>query len=572
MSNPQVRPQAEEEPALIEAAREAANEVLEAATEVERYIEKGTPQFMRTSLALFSGGFATFALLYCIQPMMPVLSKAFSISAAESSLALSVATAMLALGLLVTGPISDAIGRKPVMVVSLLAAALFTLGSAVMPTWHGVLLMRALVGLSLSGLAAVAMTYLSEEIHPQHIGLSMGLYIGGNAIGGMSGRLISGVLVDFISWHAALAVLGGLALVAALVFWRVLPESKHFRPAPLKPATLLNGYRLHFRDAGLPWLFLIGFLLMGSFVTLFNYIGYRLLAEPYHMSQAVVGVLSVVYLSGIYSSAWVGSLADKLGRRKVLWAVILLMLGGLLLTLFEPIPLMLAGLLLFTFGFFGAHSVASSWIGRRALRAKGQASSLYLFSYYVGSSLAGTLGGCSGITTAGTASGCSSARCWWSRYWSRCTWRACRPCLATPWRSPPTEFEAPVSRRLHSDQKRTPVSSSDSAHSRAASPGRAHSAESAPLPDNRGFPASDPGRHRRRHTSAVRSARKVPATPPSPPIARTLRWPPSSPSVPGANRTSPVPRTAGWSPRSPDAPPGSAEARPAGRRGAATPG
>ncbi|WP_034037293.1 MFS transporter, partial [Pseudomonas aeruginosa] len=122
----------------------------------------------------------------------------------------------------------------------------------------------------------------------------------------------------------------------------------------------------------------IGFLLMGSFVTLFNYIGYRLLAEPYHMSQAVVGVLSVVYLSGIYSSAWVGSLADKLGRRKVLWAVILLML---------------AGLLLFTFGFFGAHSVASSWIGRRALRAKGQASSLYLFSYYVGSSLAGTLGG-----------------------------------------------------------------------------------------------------------------------------------------------------------------------------------
>ena len=165
------------------------------------------------------------------------------------------------------------------------------------------------------------------------------------------------------------------------------------------------------------------------------------------MSQAVVGVLSVVYLSGIYSSAWVGSLADKLGRRKVLWAVILLMLGGLLLTLFEPIPLMLAGLLLFTFGFFGAHSVASSWIGRRALRAKGQASSLYLFSYYVGSSLAGTLGGCSGIT-AGTASGCSSARCWWSRYWSRCTWRACRPCLATPWRSPPTEFEAPVSRRL----------------------------------------------------------------------------------------------------------------------------
>ncbi|MCY1274868.1 Inner membrane transport protein YnfM [compost metagenome] len=396
MSNPQAVLKNEDEPAFSEAALEAASELPGAAAndpELPTYIKKGTPQFMRTSLALFSGGFATFALLYCIQPMMPVLSKAFSITAAQSSLALSVSTAMLALGLLVTGPLSDAIGRKPVMVVSLIAAALFTLASAAMPTWEGVLLMRALVGLSLSGLAAVAMTYLSEEIHPHHLGLSMGLYIGGNAIGGMSGRLISGVMVDFVSWHAALALMGGLALLAGLVFWRVLPESRHFRPAPLKPATLVEGYRLHFRDAGLPWLFLIGFLLMGSFVTLFNYIGYRLLAGPYQMSQALVGVLSVVYLSGIYSSAWVGSLADKLGRRKVLWAAILLMLGGLVLTLFSPLGVILAGMAIFTFGFFGAHSVASSWIGRRAQRAKGQASSLYLFSYYVGSSLAGTLGG-----------------------------------------------------------------------------------------------------------------------------------------------------------------------------------
>lgn len=395
MSKPQAVLKTEDEPAFSEAAREAA-ELPDAAAndpELPTYIRKGTPQFMRTSLALFSGGFATFALLYCIQPMMPVLSKAFSITAAQSSLALSVSTAMLALGLLVTGPLSDAIGRKPVMVVSLIAAALFTLASAVMPTWEGVLVMRALVGLSLSGLAAVAMTYLSEEIHPHHLGLSMGLYIGGNAIGGMSGRLISGVMVDFVSWHAALALMGGLALLAGLVFWRVLPESRHFRPAPLKPATLVEGYRLHFRDAGLPWLFLIGFLLMGSFVTLFNYIGYRLLAGPYQMSQALVGVLSVVYLSGIYSSAWVGSLADKVGRRKVLWAAILLMLGGLVLTLFNPLGVILAGMAIFTFGFFGAHSVASSWIGRRAQRAKGQASSLYLFSYYVGSSLAGTLGG-----------------------------------------------------------------------------------------------------------------------------------------------------------------------------------
>ena len=357
------------------------------------YIEKGTPLFMRTVLALFSGGFATFALLYCVQPMMPILSHEFSINAAQSSLILSIATGMLAVGLLVTGPISDSIGRKPVMVTALFAAALCTIASALMPSWEGILLMRALTGLALSGLAAVAMTYLSEEIHPQHIGLAMGLYIGGNAIGGMSGRLITGVLIDFVSWHTAMLVIGGLALLAAGVFWKILPQSRNFRSRKMNPRGLIDGFTMHFRDAGLPWLFLEAFLLMGGFVTLFNYIGYRLLAEPYHMSQALVGMLSVVYLSGIYSSAQVGALADRHGRRKVFWMSIVLMFAGLLVTLLTPLAAVIVGMLMFTFGFFGAHSVASSWIGRRATRAKGQASSLYLFSYYLGSSVAGTLGG-----------------------------------------------------------------------------------------------------------------------------------------------------------------------------------
>lgn len=367
--------------------------VIEAAPLPDIWIEKGSPAFMKTVLALFSGGFATFALLYCVQPMMPLLSQEFAINAAQSSLVLSAATAMLAIGLLITGPISDRIGRKPVMVFALVCAALSTLASAVMPSWELVLATRALVGLSLSGLAAVAMTYLSEEIHPQHIGLAMGLYIGGNAIGGMCGRLISGVLIDFVSWHTAMLCIGGLALVAAVVFWKVLPESRNFRPQTLNPRSLLNGFVMHFRDAGLPWLFLEAFLLMGAFVTLFNYIGYRLLAEPYHMNQALVGLLSIVYLSGIYSSAQVGALADRLGRRKVFWASIVVMAGGMLMTLASPLAMIIVGMLVFTFGFFGAHSVASSWIGRRALKAKGQASSLYLFSYYAGSSVAGTAGG-----------------------------------------------------------------------------------------------------------------------------------------------------------------------------------
>ncbi|HVU32475.1 MAG TPA: MFS transporter [Opitutaceae bacterium] len=356
-------------------------------------LRRGAKGFRGMMLAMLAAGFATFGLLYCVQPLMPVLAHEFGLNAAGSSLVLSISTILLASGLVFTGPISDALGRKPIMVAALFGAALFTIASALMPTWNGVLVMRALIGISLSGLVAVAMTYLSEEIAPEVLGWSMGLYIGGNAIGGMGGRLIAGVLVDFVSWRIALGALGVAGLLAAIAFWRLAPPSRHFQPTPLQFRALREGFILHLRDPGLPWLFAEGFLLMGGFVTLFNYITYRLLAAPYHLSQAIVGSVSAVYLTGIYSSARVGALADRLGRRRVFWGITAVMLVGVLITLAEPLWLVLVGMLVFSFGFFGAHSVASSWIGRRARRARGQASSLYLLCYYIGSSVAGTTGG-----------------------------------------------------------------------------------------------------------------------------------------------------------------------------------
>jgi MFS transporter, YNFM family, putative membrane transport protein len=147
------------------------------------------------------------------------------------------------------------------------------------------------------------------------------------------------------------------------------------------------------QDAGLPWLYALGFLLMGVFVSLYNYISYRLIEQPFSMGQSAVGLLSVLYLIGMFSAVWAGRLADRLGRRKVLWIVLSVMLAGLLLTLATSLVLIVAGMALFTFGFFASHSVASSWVGLRARSHAALASALYLFFYYVGSSVIGSLCG-----------------------------------------------------------------------------------------------------------------------------------------------------------------------------------
>ncbi len=356
-------------------------------------LHHGTPAFRRTNLAMFAAGVATFGLLYCVQPLMPEFSRQFHVSAAESALSLSLPSAALALSMLFAGPVSDAHGRKNVMTLSLLSSTMIALATAACPNWHTFLLLRALLGLTLGGLPSVGMTYLSEEVHPDSIGLGMGLYIGGNAAGGLGGRLIAGVLTGAYGWRVGLTAVGAVGAVAAYIFIRSLRPSRRFVPQPLRWRSALGASRGLLRDAGLPLLFFEGFLLLGSFVTVYNYIGYRLMEAPYSLGQTAVGMIFSVYLVGMFSSSWIGHLAGRLGRRKVLWAMFALMLAGLGLTLCSTIALIVLGIIVVTFGFFGGHSIASSWVGRRAGKAKAQAASIYLFVYYLGAALWGAIGG-----------------------------------------------------------------------------------------------------------------------------------------------------------------------------------
>jgi MFS transporter, YNFM family, putative membrane transport protein len=356
-------------------------------------VKSGTTAFRNTILALFCAGFATFALLYYVQPLLPVFSESFGLGAAQASLALSVTTGLMAPAMLVAGAISETLGRKPVMVASVLTSALLTLATGFAPSWPALLALRAAAGITIAGLPAVAMAYVAEEIAPPSIGFAMGLYIGGSALGGMAARLAAGLLADLGSWRWATLALGAMGIIAGLIFWRSLPPSRHFSKRPWSARALANGFLAHLREPGLRLLVLEGFLIMGSFVSIYNYIGYRLLAPPFGLGPTGVGLIFSLYLVGIVSSPVTGAVAARLGFSNVFWVMIAVMSAGVGLTLSGSLSVVIAGIAVLTFGFFGAHSIASAWVGRRARTAKAQAASLYLFLYYVGSSVIGSLGG-----------------------------------------------------------------------------------------------------------------------------------------------------------------------------------
>jgi MFS transporter, YNFM family, putative membrane transport protein len=357
------------------------------------HIEQGTPAFRRTAVALFLAGFSTFGLLYTVQPLLPEFSRHFGVSAANSALALSLSTGLLAVMMLIAGLVSDRVGRRNVMITALLASTVLSAASALVTDWTTMLVLRALLGVALSGVPAVAMTYLVEEMDSRAMGLAMGLYIGGNAVGGMSGRLIAGIIADHWGWRWGIGVVSLIAVASTLLLWMQLPPSRHFQSRRGGLRQMPARWRQLFADPGLPWLFATAFLLMGVFVTTYNYLGYHLLAPPYRLSQTVVGLIFSVYLVGTFSSAWMGQQAIRHGRGRVLSISYALIIAGLVLLVMPWLWTIAIGIALVTFGFFGGHSVASSWVGSRAGAIRAEASALYLFSYYLGSSVLGAVGG-----------------------------------------------------------------------------------------------------------------------------------------------------------------------------------
>ncbi|CAM3906665.1 MFS transporter [Paracidovorax anthurii] len=358
------------------------------------WVRRGTPEYARAGLALFLLGFASFSLIYSVQPLLPAFAASFGIGPAESSLALSLTTGWLAVSIVLAGAFSQALGRRGLMFASMALAALLQIAAAAAPTWHGLLVARALEGWVLGGVPAVAMAWLAEEIEPASLGRAMGLYVGGTAFGAMMGRVGMGLLTEFTSWRVALGVLGGLCLISAVGFVLMLPRSSNFARRPgIDAAFHLRAWGGHLRNPALLRIYAIGFMLTSIFVTLFNYATFRLSAAPYGLGQTQVSLIFLAFGFGIVSSSVAGGLADRFGRRPLMVTGFVLMLAGVGLTLLSPLAAIVAGIALVTTGFFIGHSVASGSVGPLAGQAKGHAASLYLFSYYMGSAVTGSAGG-----------------------------------------------------------------------------------------------------------------------------------------------------------------------------------
>ncbi|KAA9158938.1 MFS transporter [Amycolatopsis acidicola] len=351
----------------------------------------------RVKIAVAAAGISSFALLYAPQPVLPQLAEQYHLDPGSASLAVSVATGALAIAVLPLAALSELVGRRPVIIASVLASAVLGLLLPLAPAYPILLVLRALQGVAIAGFAGVGAAYLVERLGKTGVAAAVGAMVAGNSLGGMLGRLSAGFSASALGYHGALVVVGVVGSIFAVITAFSLPPSR--REPRDKPAVgeqlrgVLAGVRSALSKPVLLAQYAVALLAMGAFVAMYNAAGFRLTSEPLDLSPAIASLVFLAYAMGSVSSATVGHLVNRFGRLRSAVLALAVTAAGILLTLPDSLPVVVLGFFVLTGGFFAAHAVANSWTAAEAPDdARGQASGTYMLMYYLGSSVGGTAG------------------------------------------------------------------------------------------------------------------------------------------------------------------------------------
>jgi MFS family permease len=338
---------------------------------------------MRSLVALFAIGFATFLGLYVTQPLLPDFRKVFDASELLVSLTVSAPVLAVALTSPVAGLVSDAVGRKRLIVPAMLGLALFTGLAAASFTLQQLIGWRFLQGLFLAGIPSAAIAYISEESPARLVGSTMATYVTGGVIGGFAGRFIAGVTAAHLGWRWPFVILGALTCAGALLVWWFLPHSARF----VRQHNLIRTLRpmgRHFRNKRLIATWAVGFNVLFSLVGAFTYMNFYLADSPFCLGPAALASIFTVYLIGAAITIPAGRVMDRIGHRKALMGAVAVSAIGMMLTLVHSVPVIIAGLTLEAAGVFTCQAAASSHVGAVAREARSSAAGLYISFYYLG--------------------------------------------------------------------------------------------------------------------------------------------------------------------------------------------
>ncbi|QNO36884.1 MFS transporter [Protaetiibacter sp. SSC-01] len=341
----------------------------------------GGASFAPTVVAFGAAGLVAFAELYGVQALLPAIAREFALTASSAALVQSAGALGLALAVVPWSIVARRVRRGTLLRIAVIATILLSPLVAATDGIVSLLLVRFVQGAVLAGIPALAVTHLGDVLDRTRAAAAAGWYVSGTAIGGLSGRLVAGVVGAFGDWRMALVAVSVLSAIAAAAFLVLTPRVVEVPDAP-------GAARRALRDPRVLALCALAFLQMGAFVAIYNFIGFRLLHEPFGLPDITVTAVFVVYLVGSFTAARSGRIVARIGRHRLVAAGLAAQMIGALVTLPEMVPTIVLGLVIVTAGFFALHAVAAGWVAELG-RGSALPSALYTIAYYAGAAVLG---------------------------------------------------------------------------------------------------------------------------------------------------------------------------------------
>tara|TARA_R110002020_G_scaffold458434_1_gene675848 strand:+ start:37171 stop:38391 length:1221 start_codon:yes stop_codon:yes gene_type:complete len=350
------------------------------------------PDASGSVVAIALCGFCAMLNLHAPQPILPLLSEAFSVSPTYAALTITVGA--LAVGLVApfAGAFSDARGRKPVIVAASFGIALPTLACALAPNFGTLLAFRLLQGLFIPAVFTAILAYIAEEWDVGRRGRITSIYVTANVAGGFSGRFVAGVAADLGDWRLSFVALGMIALAGAVAIWWLLPPSRHFA-SPVAQRNTFAQLAGHLGNRNIFATCLVGLGIMFAFTGLMTYVAFYLRSAPFNLGPAELGAVFLTYVIASFSTPFAGPLIDRLGAKLMLVCAATTMAIGSLLTSVPLLVVVLPGLVLCCAGMFTAQASCMLYTTRSVTTGRSAAVGLYLAFYYAGAAFGATIPG-----------------------------------------------------------------------------------------------------------------------------------------------------------------------------------
>ncbi len=328
-------------------------------------------------------GVFAFLQVYSVQSVLPELQRDLNASVVEIGHAVGMTVLAVAVISPFIGMLSDALGRKWLVVASVFALAVPTALMTQVQTVQGLWILRFLQGLAVPGVSVVIIAYIGEEFRGTAMVRVMTGYVAGTVLGGFLGRFLIGHFTDYVAWRTAFGMMAILNFAGAWLVWRGLPASRHFVPnARFSSGLVMLGQLL--RNPHLRVACALGFTVLFSLVGMFTFINLHLAAPPYHFSPGDLANIFSVYLLGVLVTPLAGRVIPRIGvRRTILLAMAVSMLG-VVGSLAEPSWGIVAALAAAACGIFVTQSSTMSFIAHRIDHGRSLASGLYYAAYYCG--------------------------------------------------------------------------------------------------------------------------------------------------------------------------------------------